>query len=197
MPRTSDAKEKILNAAKDLFWQHNYGSISVDEICKNAKVNKGSFYYFYESKADLCVACLDSHWEDSVTRSDPVFSSTKGPLTRIKDYAKLAYEYQSELKTKYGAVLGCPITLTGTELSNKDEKVRSKSKEIFDGYCKYFEAVIEDSNKKKITKIDNVSNTANQIFSFAMGVLYHAKISNDPEVIKKELEPGILKLMGI
>ena len=62
MPRVSDAKEKILKAAKELFWLHNYGSVSVDDICKKSDVKKGSFYHFYKSKSDLCVACLDDHF---------------------------------------------------------------------------------------------------------------------------------------
>jgi len=48
MGRTSDAKEKLLSVAFDLIHENSYGAVGVDQICKRAKVNKGSFYYFFK-----------------------------------------------------------------------------------------------------------------------------------------------------
>ena len=197
MPRVSDAKEKILDAAKELFWINNYGSVSVDDICKKADVKKGSFYHFYESKADLCISCLDSHWEFMITVFDPVFSASKPPLQRFSDYAQKSYELQCMLKEQYGSVLGCPVNLTGTELGNEDEKIREKALEILNNVCKYYEAALRDAKAEGLIQIENVELTAKQIFSLVTGVKYHAKISNDPEVIKEELESGIMALIGV
>ena len=44
MPRKSDAKERLMNAAMDLIWENSYGSTSVDAICEKAEAKKGSFY---------------------------------------------------------------------------------------------------------------------------------------------------------
>ena len=41
MGRTSDAKEKLLAVAFDLIWNSSYGTVSVDDICERARVNKG------------------------------------------------------------------------------------------------------------------------------------------------------------
>lgn len=197
MPRVSDAKEKILGAARELFWLHNYGSVSVDDICKKADVKKGSFYHFYESKADLCVQCLDAHWGDSSARADSAFSPAKDPVQRIKDYAKQVYEMQVELKKNYGTVLGCPVTLTGMELSNEDEAIRNKTKDIMTGYCAYFESALREIDAKNLAKIDNIEIKARQLFSFVLGELFQAKITNSTDNLKDELERGLLDLIGI
>ena len=63
MPRKSDAKERLMNAAMDLIWEHSYGSTSVDAICEKAGTKKGSFYYFFESKSELAVAALEADWQ--------------------------------------------------------------------------------------------------------------------------------------
>src|SRR5512138_1338390 len=62
MGRTSDAKEKLLDVAFELIWDNSYGGVSVDQICERAGVNKGSFYHFFGSKADLAVAAYQEHW---------------------------------------------------------------------------------------------------------------------------------------
>lgn len=195
-PRVSDAKNKILDAAKELFWVHNYGTVSVDDICKKADVKKGSFYHFFNSKAELCASCLESHWENHVPAVDSVFSASKDPIKRVKDFAKLVYDFQAELKAKHGCVLGCPVSQTGSEMSSEEEVLREVSVEIFDKYVAYFSTAIRDANAKDLIKVKNIEAKASQMVAFFKGVLYHAKITNDVEVIKKELEAGLLALIS-
>lgn len=59
MGRTSTAKEKLLDVAFKLIWDQSYGSVSVDDICQQAEVKKGSFYHFFESKAELAIAAYE------------------------------------------------------------------------------------------------------------------------------------------
>ena len=47
MPRVSDMKERLTDAALDLMWENSYGTTSVDSICERAGAKKGSFYYFF------------------------------------------------------------------------------------------------------------------------------------------------------
>ena len=63
MGRASDASEKLLAVAFDLIHENSYGTVSVEQICKRAGVNKGSFYYFFKTKTDLVVAAYEEHWQ--------------------------------------------------------------------------------------------------------------------------------------
>ena len=63
MGRTSNAKEHLMQAISQLIWGGSYGSTTIDDICERAGVKKGSFYYFFESKAELAVAALESDWQ--------------------------------------------------------------------------------------------------------------------------------------
>ena len=51
MPRVSDMKKRLTDAALDLMWENSYGTTSVDAICERAGAKKGSFYYFFKSKS--------------------------------------------------------------------------------------------------------------------------------------------------
>ncbi len=61
MGRTSDARNKILDAARVLVEQRGYTALGVGEICSTAGVPKGSFYYFFESKQALALTVIDEH----------------------------------------------------------------------------------------------------------------------------------------
>ncbi|WP_329232656.1 TetR/AcrR family transcriptional regulator [Streptomyces canus] len=86
MGRTSDARQKILGAARSLIEGRGYSALGVAEICKAAGVPKGSFYYFFESKEALALAVVDEHWAGTLAlelsnHAEPV----RGQLQEIFD----------------------------------------------------------------------------------------------------------------
>jgi len=84
MGRTSDAKERLMDAALDLIWEESYGGVTIDDICKRANVKKGSFYYFFDSKADLAEVAIEEAWQKKRPELDSIFSSTIPPLERLQ-----------------------------------------------------------------------------------------------------------------
>ena len=58
-------KERILITASTLFHQNGYNSTGINQIIKEAKVAKASFYYNFDSKDNLCIEYLNhrhTHW---------------------------------------------------------------------------------------------------------------------------------------
>src|SRR4051812_7655483 len=100
MGRTSDASERLMTAALDLMWEESYGAVSIDDICQRAKVKKGSFYYFYDSKSDLSVAALERSAQAQRALWDEQFSPIKAPLDRIRARADYTYLKQAEIKER-------------------------------------------------------------------------------------------------
>src|SRR4051812_27163007 len=99
MGRTSDAKERLMTAALALMWEESYGAVTIDTICTRAEVKKGSFYYFFSSKADLAVAALENLWEtDMKPKMDARFSSSVDPVSRLKSYLEVPYSSQCQVK---------------------------------------------------------------------------------------------------
>src|SRR5216684_3568004 len=88
MGRVSDAKERLMGAVRELIWTGSYGSTTIDQICEAAGVKKGSFYYFFDSKADLAEAGLGAEWELRRPELDAIFSPTVPPLERLRKYCE-------------------------------------------------------------------------------------------------------------
>src|ERR1044071_3630635 len=106
MGRTSDADERLKTAASDLMWEESYGAVTIDDICKRADVKKGSFYYFFDSKAALAVAALEKMWRDEWKPAmDERFSPSVEPLARIQGYLEGLYLKQCRVKNETGKVL--------------------------------------------------------------------------------------------
>lgn len=63
--RTPQAR--LLEAAKDAFARRGYDEVNVDEICRAARIAKGSLYRHYGSKEELFFAAASSAAMDVVT----------------------------------------------------------------------------------------------------------------------------------
>src|SRR5712691_86592 len=108
MGRVSDAKSRLMDAVLELIWTGSYGSTTIDQICSKANVKKGSFYYFFDSKADVATTALDTEFKKKRVELDALFSPTVPPLERIRHYCDFTYRLQVERKQQCGCVLGCP-----------------------------------------------------------------------------------------
>jgi TetR/AcrR family transcriptional repressor of nem operon len=196
MGRTSDARERLLQAAIDLIWTHSYASIGVDQICNQAGVKKGSFYHFFPSKTDLALAAYDEHWRSIQPQLDAIFSPLVRPLDRIERWCDALYQHQKALHAQFGRVCGCPYANVGTEIGSQDERIRSKISELFGRAQQYLESALRDLAAEGLSSAREVRATASAIHSCELGLLVRAKVANDPEVLR-ELGPAVRRLLGL
>jgi TetR/AcrR family transcriptional regulator, transcriptional repressor for nem operon len=195
MPRNSSAKERLTDAALRLIWGQSYGSTSVDAICEQAKVKKGSFYYFFKSKSDLAVAALDADWKKHQAQLDTIFSPTVPPLKRLERYFDFSYERLIEIRKECGAVLGCPLYTLGSEICTQDTVLRNKIQEILDRKVTYFESAIRDAHAQGLVMAPDAKAKAKRLFMFIQGALTQARIHNNVDILR-DIYPDALDLLG-
>jgi TetR/AcrR family transcriptional repressor of nem operon len=197
MGRTSDAKERLLEAALHLIWERSYGVVTIDNICEEAKVKKGSFYYFFNSKSDLAVAALQDNWANyGRAKWDEMFSPSLCPLERIRTFMKSVHDGQAEVQKEYGRVLGCPCFCLGTEVANDDEALRGVAQEILAKQLRYFETAIRDAQAEGIVGPGNAGMKARCLFALFEGSLAQARIQNDLEILHN-LTDASMDLLGV
>ena len=187
MGRTSDANERLMDAALDLIWEESYGAITIDDICRRADVKKGSFYYFFSSKSELAVAALERMWQEtSKPKMDGIFSPSVEPLVRISTYLASMYDFQAEIKQKHGKVLGCPVMSVGSETCTCDEEsaVGNKIRELFSRKRRYYESAIRDAIADGSIEAGDPIEKATAVAGLIEGILTQARILNNPEVLR-------------
>lgn len=195
MPRISDARQRLMDAAQNLIWERSYGSTSVDDICAQADVRKGSFYHFFKSKSDLQIAALEADWQYKKARYNDIFSPTVPPLQRLEGFFDFAYERQSEFQKKTGTVLGCPYCAVGSEVSTHEDGIRSKVQEIFAKVVKYFESAIRDAHAQGLIHAPDAASKAKLLFAYFHGAMSQARIENDLAMVRG-MKAGALELLG-
>jgi TetR/AcrR family transcriptional regulator, transcriptional repressor for nem operon len=184
MPKVSDMKTRLMEAAMDLMWQNSYGAASVDAICERAGAKKGSFYYFFKSKSQLAAAALEADWNKKRAEMDSIFSPTIPPLERFDRYFDFVYGRLAEVRNRCGAILGCPFVSVGSEVSTQDQIVRETIDRIMDSKLNYFVSAVRDAAAQGLIVTQDPVAKAKALFSSYQGTVAQARIQNDVELIR-------------
>jgi len=197
MGRVSDARERLVDATIDLIWRHSYGAVTVDAICEQSGVKKGSFYHFFKSKDELVIEALEAHWQSRKPILDGLFSPSVAPLDRLRNYFTYVYTRQQELKAKMGQFPGCFYSAIGVECSQeRNPKIATKVKSILGLYTRYYESALRDGEADGSIEVADPSGKAKSLFAFMEGVLVQARIQDDPEIIRN-LGASAMAFLGI
>lgn len=196
MGRTSDAKDRLIQAMIELIWTGSFGKTSVDQICERAGVKKGSFYHFFESKGALAETSIAHAWSEHRQTLDACFSPSKPPLDRLFDCLSNLKSEQEDLFEKHGRVLGCPIHTIGSEVSTTDEALCKLLQDILRQYVRYFESAIRDAHAESLIEAPDAAAKARILFAYSEGLLTHARIWNDLSHLD-ELETGAREILGL
>ena len=126
MGRTSDGRQRLMDAAYSLICEYSYGAVTIEAICERARVKKGSFYYFFNSKADLAVAAIDTWWREREKIISKLFHSDASPVERLRRYLDFVAQIQLDVHRRSGQLLGCPLFTFGAEICTQDERIRTR-----------------------------------------------------------------------
>lgn len=113
----------IIQAARTLFWKHGFKRVSIEEICREAKTSKMTFYKFFANKLELAKAVFDFVVDDSVATFKTVLHESTSASELIGQMLQMKKEGIHEISKEF-------ITdfYTNPELGLKDyidEKTRT------------------------------------------------------------------------
>jgi TetR/AcrR family transcriptional regulator, transcriptional repressor for nem operon len=195
MGRTSDSRQRLMDAAHELIWGYSYGAVTIEAICDRAKVKKGSFYYFFDSKSDLALAAINAWWDERRALVEEWFRPEVPPLDRLAKYLDFVAQRQIQDYEENGQVLGCPLFTLGSEICNQDERILALIQEIMSTGVRLFELVVRDAQARGEIDGRNPVIKARLLWAFYEGTLTRARIENNPDLVRN-LCTDALELIG-
>ncbi|TXH16489.1 MAG: TetR/AcrR family transcriptional regulator [Mycobacterium sp.] len=122
MPRSSDARDRLVATAARLFLERSYQAVGVDELCRATDIKKGSFYHYFPSKSELAKAVIDVHAK--AFQRQLTSSPTATPAEKLHAIPDAIGAIQSALEAQFGRAVGCPFGNFAAELSTTDDDLR-------------------------------------------------------------------------
>ncbi len=101
-------RERILDAAEALVFDHGFSATSIDKVLDKAGVTKGAFFYHFRSKADLGRAFVARYAERDVAHLDATMARAeklaRDPLQQMLIFVGL---FQEEAEALMEPAPGC------------------------------------------------------------------------------------------
>ncbi|MDR3662201.1 MAG: TetR/AcrR family transcriptional regulator [Mycobacterium sp.] len=177
MPRSSDARERLVATAARLFLERSYQAVGVDELCRAADIRKGSFYHYFSSKSELAKAVIDQH--ATVFQRQLAGSPTDTPAQKLHAVPDAIGVIQSALEAQFGRAVGCPFGNFAAELSTTDDDVRQHLAQIL-GAMEHHLAVIcrEADAAGALRPGTNADQLAHALLAQYQGIILLAKLND-------------------
>src|SRR5215213_6236343 len=81
---SKDTRQRIVEAAMELFWLKGYGSTSIADILSRSQVNSGRPYHYFPGKQDLLIA-VPAAYRNSIgpLLLAPAWEGVEDPVQRV------------------------------------------------------------------------------------------------------------------
>ncbi len=182
--QSSPTKDRLLDAAQALMLTKGFAATTVDEICAAAKLTKGSFFHYFDSKDQLgkkllerfCATMRQLHAACGDTESDP--------LKRVYAYLDNVMAMAQDPANSQGCLLG----LFSQELCETNPKIQEACEQ---GFCEWSKALAHELAKAKARYAPKASIHPNELAEYIIAVvegsMILSKAQKDRSVIQQNL----------
>jgi TetR/AcrR family transcriptional repressor of nem operon len=163
MSPASDTRDRLIDAARELFLRQGYTATGIAQILRAAGARSGSLYYFFPTKEDLLLAVLEKYID--LLRPlvvQPVFERISDPVERI--FGILDGYRRMLLATE--CTQGCPIGNLAIEMSDHHPAVRSLIARNFTGWRDVVKECLDDAADRLPDDVDR-----DQLAGFVLTVM--------------------------
>jgi AcrR family transcriptional regulator len=133
MARTS-SRERLLEAAGELFYREGAVAVGVDKICQQAQVSKRSLYQLFGTKDELVAESLRMTGESLLAQYLPIPDDVRPPRERM-----LHVFHWLDQTSADPEFAGCPFVNTAIELKSEEHPAAVVAREYKKELTDFFE----------------------------------------------------------
>ena len=178
------AKRKIVAAARELMLAKGYNDTSVDEICKQSGVAKGSFFHYFKDKEAVATAALECFTHEKGAQLAQYGKGESDPLERI-----LKMIDGSIRMSKSPGFKGCLMGTVLQETSRTHPRIREACCAGLERGYGFFEKEFKSAKAMHAPKSEMDPRKMAEFFmSVTQGSFLLAKAQQNPKIIETKLK---------
>jgi TetR/AcrR family transcriptional repressor of nem operon len=180
------SKHKLLDAALHVIRSKGYAATTVDDICHEAGVTKGSFFHHFKSKDDLALAAVD-HWRamtEAFFACAP-YHEAEDPLERLLGYLDFRRRIITGELPDYTCLLGTLVQ----ETYDTHPAIRDACEQALSAHVAELTRDIKAAGKMHAPGATwTAKSVGNLIQCVLQGAFIFAKAQQSPDTIRESLE---------
>jgi AcrR family transcriptional regulator len=183
--RAAATRERILDAAAELFYEEGIRAVSADRVIAQVAINKGTFYRYFPTKDDLVVAYLERRSVRERAAAEAILEASDGdPAAAFGVMAAAAGE-----ETCTPGFRGCPFINAAAEYADPTHPVR----QAVDAHRTWFKHMIE--GQLEHLEVSDVERVADALILLRDGAMVSGYLS-DPAAVGPTLARAIQDVLA-
>lgn len=171
------SRDKIVSAARRLFYVQGFNNTSLADIAREAGVPKGNFYYHFPSKDDVLIGVIAARRSAIETALQQWSRDFPEPLARLQRFVTMITSERENL-IRYG----CPTGSLLTELGKKHAELHPEALTILELYVRVTaDAFAQLGHAKAHARV-----LAERLLARAQGAILLAHAYGDPTLLARE-----------
>jgi len=160
-------REKIINSAYRLFYEKGFNGTSIDDILKDAGLNKGSLYHIFKSKKEVLLAVIEEKIAYNLEQKYKDIATEEQPLKYLEE--KLLTMDSFDFKH------GCALNNLVQEMSPVDEDVAKALLKVYNELEHYYFLALKNENMSEEEK----RSLSKMMVATVEGAIMAAKAAQD------------------
>jgi TetR/AcrR family transcriptional regulator, transcriptional repressor for nem operon len=180
------SKRKLLDAALHVIRARGYAATTVEDICVQAEVTKGSFFHHFKSKDDLALAAV-GYWRAMTEGffAGAPYHNASDPLVRLLGYLDFRGKILTGDLPDYTCLLGTLVQ----ETYDTHPAIRAACEQALSSHVAELTRDIQAARKLYAPKARwTAKSVGNLIQSVLQGAFIFAKAQQSPATIRESLE---------
>ena len=147
----SEARQRIIATALDLFYRQGYLATGINQVIAESRVSKNTFYYYFPSKDDLCVAYLQERHKIWMQWLSDHLKTKSSPYKKLISLFAFLEKWLRECDFR-----GCAFLNIATEVPDVNHRIRKEVVSHKNELRKLFRDLLADLKKsdKEYSGID-------------------------------------------
>ena len=171
-------RQRLLESASAQIHQHGFQGMRVDEVLRNAGLQKGAFYHHFSSKVELGYAVLEEQINPLLeTIWIKPLKNIENPIT---DFPKMLDQIFKDIP-KNMLEHGCPLNNLAQEMASQDAGFQERVVSLFDDWITAYTQLFEAAQKKgQVHKDINAEDIARFLVAVLEGCISIFKAEQSP-----------------
>jgi len=91
----------ILHKSRELFWKYGFRRVTIDEICREAKTSKMTFYKFFPNKLELARTVFDHEVDKGLQKFREILKEDSSPSEKMEKMLKMKLEGTNDISNEF------------------------------------------------------------------------------------------------
>ncbi len=163
-----------------------FTATTLDEICAEACVTKGSFFHYFKSKEDVTKATLEFFWQFQQEMMLPAeLDRVKDPFDRLHKYL----DFFVQIARNRDIPKSCLAGNLAQELSGTHPEIRALSEKNFSGHIKILKDYLDEAKNMYAPQMSlNTQSLSEYFITIIQGSFLLAKARQDGIILEQNVE---------